>query len=189
MNLMTRLGAARKPTLDGLGTVDLGMTGDATLTGRPSASTSRADRQTSSDGADGTGGASVGSLAALLQRRSTIMAAGVDAAAGAGTAVAGTSAAAPAAASQTVDDMFKQADANGDGVLDKDEFVNFDGQMNANGPHLIEAATGIPVDGNYMFAVIDHQNKGFVTLGQAKEHGYLVPEAKQATRNAASAVT
>jgi hypothetical protein len=81
-----------------------------------------------------------------------------------------------ASTTPTVDGLYKQADASGDGLLSRGEFVNFDAAMHPNGPHLTEATTGIPVDGSYMFAIIDRARQGLVSLAQVKEHGYLLPE-------------
>lgn len=106
-----------------------------------------------------------GTLAGLLTRRTTTVAANAAAA----------TAATASASAPTTDTVFDQADTDGNGTLSKDEFITFDASMNPNGPHLVEAATGRPVDGTYMFSIVDQMGLGFVTREQVKQHGYVQP--------------
>lgn len=77
---------------------------------------------------------------------------------------------------RTLDKAFADADGDRDGRLSHDEFVSFDKKVKSDGPHLVEAATGRPVDGDYMFSIIDTLKAGSVTLAQVEEHGYSEPD-------------
>lgn len=79
---------------------------------------------------------------------------------------------------RSVSDVYGEADGDADGKLSKDEFVKFDALMRPNGSMLTEAATGRRVDGEYMYPLLDRDQKGYVTLEQVMAHGYLVPEER-----------
>lgn len=72
-----------------------------------------------------------------------------------------------AAVRENFGEAFKSSDADGDGVLSKDEFVSFEKKTNPTGFHLTEAFTGRSIDGAYMFGVLDRFKSGHVTRGQA----------------------
>jgi len=103
------------------------------------------------------------SLNALMNRANTTLANDVKASG-------------PIAAPASFSSAFSSSDANGDGVLSKNEFQNFDKAIHPGGPHLWEAATGKPVDGAYMFPLIDRAGHGYVTRDQAAQYDQVSPD-------------
>ena len=76
-----------------------------------------------------------------------------------------------------IDALFKASDADGNGVLSKDEFQAFDAGAHPDGSKLWEASTGRLVDGAYRFPLLDRLNRGYLTRAQVDEYLPHMPSA------------